>query len=222
MLPDLNRPFALLRREGRDVVEVLTGTVETVSALADIPGESLSLVPFRQVRERGFDCVDDGTPLSVLRIESRALHPVEPFAAALPGAPVVLRDGAFDVSDDDYATIVSEVLRDEIGRGEGSNFVIHRVFTAGVDGDPLAAALAVYRRLLERERGAYWTFLVHTGERTLVGATPERHVSVEDGLVMMNPISGTFRHPGGVPDKAAVLRFLADRKEIDELSMVLD
>ena len=28
------------------------------------------------------------------------------------------------------------------------------------------------------ERGAYWTFLVHTGERTFVGATPERHVSV--------------------------------------------
>ncbi len=222
MLPDLNRPFALLRREGRDVVEVLTGTVETVSSLADIPDESLSLVPFRQVRERGFDCVDDGTPLSVLRIAARSLCPVDAFVAALPAAAVVLRDGAFDVSDDDYASIVAEVLREEIGRGEGSNFVIHRVFEAGVDGDPVAAALAVYRRLLERERGAYWTFLVHTGDRTLVGATPERHVSVEDGLVMMNPISGTFRHPGGVPDKDAVLRFLSDRKEIDELSMVLD
>jgi phenazine biosynthesis protein phzE len=222
MLPDLNRPFALLRREGRDAVEVLAGTVVTVESLADIPSESLSLVPFRQVRERGFDCVDDGTPLSVLRIESRRSCPVAEFVDALPAGPVSLRDGGFDVSDDDYASIVSEVLRDEIGRGEGSNFVIHRVFTAGVDGDPLRAALAVYRRLLERERGAYWTFLVHTGARTLVGATPERHVSVEDGLVMMNPISGTFRHPGGVPDKEAVLRFLADRKEIDELSMVLD
>jgi 2-amino-4-deoxychorismate synthase len=222
MLPDLNRPFALLRREGRDVVEVLAGTVVTVSSLADIPDESLSLVPFRQVHERGFDCVDDGTPLSVLRIASRLLCPVDAFIAALPASAVTLRDGAFDVSDDDYASIVSEVLRDEIGRGEGSNFVIHRVFEADIDGDPVAAALAVFRRLLERERGAYWTFVVHTGDRTLVGATPERHVSVEDGLVMMNPISGTFRHPGGVPDKDAVLRFLSDRKEIDELSMVLD
>ena len=44
MLPDLTRPFALLRREGRDVVEVLTGTVVTVASLADIPDESLSLV----------------------------------------------------------------------------------------------------------------------------------------------------------------------------------
>ena len=222
MLPDLTRPFALLRREGRDVVEVLAGTVVTVTSLAAIPDDSLSLVPFRQVHERGFDCVDDGTPLSVLRISSRALQPVAAFVAALPSSPVALRDGAFDVSDDDYATIVEEVLRDEIGRGEGSNFVIHRVFEADIDGDPVAAALAVFRRLLERERGAYWTFVVHTGDRVLVGATPERHVSVEDGLVMMNPISGTFRHPGGVPDKDAVLRFLTDRKEIDELSMVLD
>ncbi|MDG6108947.1 chorismate-binding protein [Dactylosporangium aurantiacum] len=222
MLPDPTRPFALLRRESRDVVEVLTGTVVTVASLAEIPDESLSLVPFRQVRERGFDCLDDGTPLSVLRIADRTERAVPDLLAALPATPVALRDGGFDVSDADYATIVEEVLRDEIGRGEGSNFVIHRVFEAGIDGVPVTAALAVYRRLLERERGAYWTFLVHTGERTLVGATPERHVSVEDGLVMMNPISGTFRHPGGVPDKDAVLRFLSDRKEIDELSMVLD
>jgi phenazine biosynthesis protein phzE len=63
---------------------------------------------------------------------------------------------------------------------------------------------------------------VHTGTRTLVGASPERHVSVEDGLAMMNPISGTFRHPGGPADRDDLLRFLADPKEIDELYMVLD
>ncbi|MFL6163699.1 MAG: anthranilate synthase family protein, partial [Jatrophihabitantaceae bacterium] len=65
-------------------------------------------------------------------------------------------------------------------------------------------------------------FLVHTGQHFFVGATPERHVSVDDGLVMMNPISGTYRYPAGGPDRAELLRFLADRKEIDELYMVLD
>ncbi|GGM14262.1 anthranilate synthase family protein [Dactylosporangium sucinum] len=212
-------PFALLRREGRDVVEVLTGPVVTVEHLADIPDRSLSLVPFRQVRERGFACVDDGTPLSVLRIADRREVPLAEALAALPDVDLELAGGAFDVDDDTYASIVETVLRDEIGRGEGSNFVIHRVFEADLAGDPVAAALTVFRRLLTRERGAYWTFVVHTGDRTLVGATPERHVSVEDGLVMMNPISGTLR---GRPEKASVLEFLADRKEIDELSMVLD
>ncbi|MEU7871968.1 anthranilate synthase family protein [Dactylosporangium sp. NPDC049140] len=216
---DVNAPFALLRREGRANVEVLTGPISTVDALADIPDDCLALVPFRQVRERGFDCVDDGTPLSVLRIADRQEIPVADLLNLLPESPIQFANAGFDVGDDEYASIVETVLREEIGRGEGSNFVIHRVFEADVKGSPVAAALTVFRRLLTHERGAYWTFVVHTGERTLVGATPERHVSVDDGLVMMNPISGTLR---GTPSKPAVLEFLADRKEIDELSMVLD
>jgi phenazine biosynthesis protein phzE len=223
-------PFALLRREGRDQVEILTGTVEAAPVLAEVPlrdagpagPDVLVLVPYRQVRERGFEAVDDGAPLLYLRVEDCTEQPVDELLAALPSAPPRVRGGAFDVADADYAATVESVLRDEIGRGEGSNFVIHRVFEATVDGDPLTAALAAFARLLRDERGAYWTFLVHTGAQTFVGATPERHVSVDDGLVMMNPISGTYRHPVGGPDRDELLAFLADRKEIDELYMVLD
>ena len=57
-------------------------------------------------------------------------------------------------------------------------------------------ALTVLRRLMERERGAYWTFCFFTGERFLIGASPERHVTVRKGDVRMNPISGTFRVGG--------------------------
>lgn len=219
------KPFALLHRDGADHVDVLTGDLVTVAALADIPltpGEAgpqtLALIPYRQIAERGFACVDDGTPLECLRIASRAERPLGEVIAELPKAPVRLRDGGFDISDEAYGEIVEEVLREEIGRGEGANFVIHRVFTATVDGDPVDAARSAFRELLTREQGAYWTFLVHTGSRTLVGATPERHVSVADGLTMMNPISGTFRHDGS----RELVDFLADRKEIDELYMVLD
>ena len=91
-------------------------------------------------------------------------------------------------------------------------------------------ALTVFKRLLERERGAYWTFCFFTGDRYLVGASPERHVSVQGGYgtvsdVRMNPISGTFRlagHDDPVERKAALLEFLADEKEIYELFMVVD
>jgi phenazine biosynthesis protein phzE len=220
--------FALLRREGRDHVEVVSGPVEAADDLAGIPLPEregpgvLALVPYRQVRERGFDAVDDGAPLLYLRVEGYAEVPVEEALAALPHARPRVGAGRFDVADDEYAATVGAVLRDEIGRGEGSNFVIHRVYEATVEGEPLTAALAAFARLLRDERGAYWTFLVHTGDRTFVGATPERHVSVDDGLVMMNPISGTYRHPAGGPDRGELLRFLADRKEIDELYMVLD
>jgi len=222
-------PFALLRRESSPRIEVLTGDVETVGRLTDIPlpaggagPATLALVPYRQVAERGFACIDDGAPLSCLRITGATTATVDDVLAALPAAPPTIHSGRFDVADEEYADLVDTVLREEIGRGEGSNFVIHRVFEAQVAGDPVRAALAAYARLLRDERGAYWTFCVSTGERLLVGATPERHVSVDDGLVMMNPISGTYRHPATGPDHAGLLRFLADPKETEELYMVLD
>jgi phenazine biosynthesis protein phzE len=223
----LSGPFAIIRSAGRELVEVLQGDVVSVADLAripisDSPGPStLALVPYRQVAERGFECVDDGAPLECLRISSVSEVALDELLAQLPSDPPVLSDGAFDIDDDGYAALVGEVLEREIGRGEGSNFVIHRVFEAAVEGPPVRAALAAFARLLRDERGAYWTFVVHTGTRTLVGATPERHVSVDDGLVMMNPISGTFRH-GGSYSEADLLAFLRDPKEIDELYMVLD
>ncbi|GIJ49972.1 phenazine-specific anthranilate synthase component I [Virgisporangium aliadipatigenens] len=210
-------PFALLRRSHG--VEFITGTVSTVDRLADIPLPSLAVIPYRQVAERGFDHVDDGVPLECLRVES---HTTLDPALFPPLDPPSLSDGRFDLDDATYASTVEDVLRDEIGRGEGANFVIHRTYEADVLGDPVAAALAAFGRLLRDERGAYWTFLVHTGTRTLVGATPERHVSVDDGLVMMNPISGTYRHPAGGPDAEGLRAFLADPKEAEELYMVLD
>lgn len=75
---------------------------------------------------------------------------------------------------------------------------------------------------MQSESGAHWTFLIHTGTRTLVGASPERHVSYQDGTAVMNPISGTYRYPARGPALAGVLEFLDDRKETDELYMVLD
>ncbi|MFE6085915.1 anthranilate synthase family protein [Streptomyces virginiae] len=222
-------PFALLRRRtpGRDhdTVEVLLGQVGEVERLADLPvGElpSLALVPFRQIRERGFDVRDDGTPLSVLVAEEAYEIPLAEALATLPSHPVRVDGGRFDVPDEEYAATVRRVVEDEIGRGEGANFVIRRTYEGRIDGFGRADALALFRRLLEGERGAYWTYVVHTGERTLVGASPEVHVRMSGRTVVMNPISGTYRYPAGGPTVDSLLAFLGDRKETEELSMVVD
>ncbi|MGA5549635.1 anthranilate synthase family protein [Streptomyces pseudogriseolus] len=243
-LPHDDRPFALLRRRtpghDHDVVELLTGPVAARERLADLPDEGLALVPFRQIRERGFDVRDDGTPLLVLTPEERREFPLAEALAALPAHDVRVEGGGFDVGDEEYARIVGRVLDEEIGRGEGANFVIRRTYEGTVPGFGRADALALFRRLLEGERGAYWTFVVHTGEnrgpegpsaegrgwetggRTLVGASPEVHVRASGGTVVMNPISGTYRYPAEGPTPEHLLRFLADGKEIEELSMVVD
>ncbi|MDT0569752.1 anthranilate synthase family protein [Streptomyces sp. DSM 3412] len=222
-----DRPFALLRRRtpglhDRDTVELLIGPVTTYERLADLPDEGLALVPFRQIRERGFDVRDDGTPLSALVPEESYELPLERALAQLPAHDVRVEGGGFDVGDEEYAEIVGRVLREEIGRGEGANFVIRRTYEGTVPGFGRADALALFRRLLEGERGAYWTFVVHTGERTLVGASPEVHVRMSGGTVVMNPISGTYRYPAEGPTPEDLLAFLGDGKEIEELSMVVD
>jgi phenazine biosynthesis protein phzE len=231
-------PFALLRRRapGRDAdtVEVLLGPVSTAGRLTDIalptgapegarPAvDALALVPYRQIRERGFDVRDDGTPLVVLRPLEAYELPLPELMAALPAHAVRVDGGAFDVDDETYAGIVERVIEDEIGRGEGANFVIRRTFRGEIPGFGAADALALFRRLLDGERGAYWTFVVRTPERTLVGASPEVHVRMAGGTVVMNPISGTYRYPAQGPDVEGLLAFLRDAKEVEELTMVVD
>lgn len=221
--------FALIARDAA-TVELLTGDIVDVDLLADIPlmdaaglpREVLALVPFRQVRERGFECHDDGAPLRCLIVSSRTRIAREDLLEQLPTAPIPLTDPGFDIADTDYADIVTRVIADEIGLGEGANFVIRRDFTAGVDADPVTAALTWFRALLEYERGAYWTFAIVTPGHVAVGASPEAHVSAQDGLVTMNPISGTFRHPAGGATAETLTEFLKSTKETEELFMVVD
>jgi 2-amino-4-deoxychorismate synthase len=239
--------WALIRRStrvgGKDTIGALGGRRWVAESLLDVPLETgapepghtvdrLVAVPFRQVAERGFEAHDDGTPLVVVDVETEVELSVADVVEALPGGEIEFTDrGGFETSDADYEKLVEAIIRDEIGQGEGANLVIGRHYRAVVADWSAEKALTVYRRLLERERGAYWTFLFFTGDRYLVGASPERHVSIVDGDVRMNPISGTFRLPkvaGETPEavtaelKPALLDFLRDEKEIYELYMVVD
>ena len=222
-------PFALISRDSR-TVEILTGDVVDVDLLADIPlidaagaaREVLALVPYRQVVERGFVCHDDRAPLRCLVVGEHRTVSLDDAFAQLPTASVPLGDPGFDIADEDYAEIVRTVIADEIGRGEGANFVIRRDFTATVRTDAATAALTWFRALLAHERGAYWTFAVVTPGHVAVGASPEAHVSAVDGVVTMNPISGTFRHPAGGATAATLSEFLESTKETEELFMVVD
>ncbi|MEV5375016.1 anthranilate synthase family protein [Streptomyces nondiastaticus] len=241
--------FALLHRPettGPGAVELLLGEMSAPKTLGEIrlrespgasgtapgtapgatpapaPADVLAIVPYRQIAERGFRGADDGAPLLAMTVTHQAVLPLAEVLARIPETPIALSGGHFDMDDATYADTVRRVVADEIGEGEGANFVIKRSFRAGIDGYTPAHALTFFRRLLERESGAYWTFAVHTGERTFVGATPERHISVRGGTAVMNPISGTYRYPAAGPSLPEVMDFLADRKEADELYMVVD
>ena len=219
------RSFAVIRREHESTLDVLVGDVVDVDRLADIPlgdHEVLALVPFRQVRERGFTAHDDDAPIRCLVVRERESVAVDDAVRLMPRHPVIVDDLDVDVTDEEYAAIVRRVIDDEIGRGEGANFVIRREFTGSTDAAPATAVLGWLRALLEHESGAYWTFALCTPGLAAAGATPERHVSSIDGVVSMNPISGTFRHGDAGRDDDAFLAFLDDVKEREELVMVVD
>ncbi|MEU1409327.1 chorismate-binding protein [Streptomyces sp. NPDC005728] len=237
MLAGKAEAFALLHRPGATgpgTVEVLTGAVSRPATLADIPlpagfdlpagahHEVLVVVPYRQLTERGFACADDETPLLAMTVTEQARLPLAQVLARIPDVPTPLAGAGFDVDDQAYEDAVRRIVKEMIGTGEGANFVIKRTFVADITDYGPHSAPALFRRLLQGETGAHWTFLIHTGTRTLVGASPERHVSLEDGTAVMNPISGTYRYPPSGPTLSGVLAFLDDRKETDELYMVLD
>ncbi|MGW6573757.1 anthranilate synthase family protein [Streptomyces sp. NPDC054945] len=237
VLGDRPPAFLLVHRPetaGPEHAELFLGDMTEVADLAGVTladlasdgtarQDTLVLVPYRQLAERGYEAPDDGTPLLAMTIAERCELPLAEVLTRIPDAPVHLAEGgAFDTDDEAYAAVVRQVVTDEIGTGEGANFVIKRSFVADITDYSVGSALRFFRRLLEREKGAYWTFVVHTGDRTLVGASPERHVSVADGRAVMNPISGTYRYPASGPTLAGVLDFLADAKESDELYMVVD
>ncbi|MFJ5266348.1 anthranilate synthase family protein [Streptomyces sp. NPDC088387] len=232
-------PFALLHRPGttgRGELDVLTGDFSAVERLADLPvpeppadgthgggrHDLLVLVPYRQITERGFAGPAEDTPLLAMEVAEQRRYALSEVLDRLPDVPLGLTGGHFDVDDERYAELVRSVVAEEIGTGEGANFVIKRSYRAGVTDYGPHSPLTLFRRLLEGESGAYWTFLVHTGERTLVGASPERHISVHAGRAVMNPISGTYRYPPAGPTLTGLMGFLKDPKETDELYMVVD
>ena len=236
------KPYAIIKREDDpDHAIILQGEIVEYDNLDDIPVQdrvpedgsefdTLSIIPFSQVKERGYESHDDGAKILCLRIKSQTRVAVADLLEALPDEQIALAgDPTFSSSDAQYEEDVQSIVDDEIGKGAGSNFVLSRKVSGKIEDMSNDKALSFYRGLLQKESGSYWSFIYNTGESTFVGATPERHISVEDGKVSMNPISGTFRklfeNLDGMSDdeiRELFSKFLKDPKEIYELLMVVD
>lgn len=236
----IDQPFAFVARRAQAgqflTVDILSGPVESYERLADIPsitpssdpsnavavGSQLVLVPYRQIGSLGYDHHDDRAPLHVLHVTQSARHSVQEVLKELPHCPVDLEDAHFDIDDEQYAAMADAIIRNEIAAGEGANFVLSRTFSGNIRGCRMAHVLSLYRALLSKETGAYWTFLVHVAGQFWIGASPEQQVTLRNGVATMNPISGTYRYPASGPTIEGLLDFLDNPKEIDELYMVVD
>src|SRR3954467_12002785 len=118
--------WAIIRRStragDRDTVGLVGGKRRVVESLLDVPlasgvpteghiADRLLAVPFRQVRERGFEAHDDGTPLVVVDVESEQEFSVAEVMDAIDPVDVDLADrGGFDIDDEAYAELVGAII----------------------------------------------------------------------------------------------------------------
>jgi phenazine biosynthesis protein phzE len=155
--------WAAIRLRDAATVTLVGGARSEVERIVDVPlaeglpengrrFDRLVAIPFRQVRERGFEAHDDGTPLVVVDVESELEFTVEEVVAAIDDTGVEFADrGGFDTDDEEYGKLVEAIIHDEIGQGEGANLVIGRHYRATLADWGPHTALTVLRRLLERE-----------------------------------------------------------------------
>jgi phenazine biosynthesis protein phzE len=225
----------LLRRKNEPGCWLCTGTIAKSKELADIPVragapgketlDSVSVIPFAQARERGWPVHDGGEPIVTLVVDEASYHDLDEVLAVLPTLPVAIRDVVFDSTSEEYERTIRRIVDDEIGTGQGANFVISRRCSAQLLDFSPRCVLSIFRSFLLNEFGTYWSFVFGDGQSFVLGATPERHISARQGDVMMNPISGTFRKAehASMPEACdAFIEFLRDEKEIFELFMVTD
>ena len=182
----------------------------------------LLTVPYRTLKEKGFCAQDDEASLHFCEVLERVSIPKFSLIDELPDPKNFLDHTKFDISDEDYAEIVSRIIYEDIGTGKGSNFVIKRSLCGSIKNFDINDALGYFKKILIEETGAYWSFIICLNDVLLIGASPERHASCTNHQLAMTPISGTLRLNNTPINTDTILDFVNDAKETDELFMVLD
>ncbi len=132
------KAFCLIQKQDSEEILILLGTASQFDYLQDIPRkygptgdkrqyDTISIVPFCQIKERGFEVHDQGEKIRTIQIEEQLTVFGRDLLRQLPCAPIELNGGlVYDTTEDEYGKIISKIVSDEIGEGEGANFVIPR------------------------------------------------------------------------------------------------
>ena len=231
-------PFCLIQKQDSEEVLVLKGESKQFTAIEQIPRkkgnhqggilyDTVSVIPFCQIREKGYLAREEEEKILCIEITEQDEILIDDLLSLLPDEKIGMKQHIrYDTTETEYEETIQKIVEDEIGNGEGANFVIPRNMQGTIADFSTEKAFTIFRSLLESDYGTYWKFIFYNGTRYFIGSTPERHLYVGKGRVKMNPISGTFRkdktYKRRVLFKRDLLDFLVDQKEINELFMVVD
>lgn len=121
-----------------------------------------------------------------------------------------------DPNDETFNAMV-EKAQQYIHRGDIFQVVLSRNFTVKTEADPFDIYIA-----LQKFNPSLYLFYIKELDYQIAGSSPERLVSLRDGIVKTNPLAGTTRRP--TPELAAQVEqeLLNDPKETAEHMMLVD
>ncbi len=225
-----NNSYALLEKEG--TITLYCGDVHHLSSLEQL-GELVEkndkdvvfVNPFCSIREKGYESHGE-EPILALVVESDRQFNIPEILSELAGVKVPdLPEFEPSLSDEDYANVARTIQKEEIYKGNAVQVIFSRYFEANCGTLSDEQTLALYAELLKM-RGQYMTLCFVDGSADggsrFLGASPERHLEITHDATIMNPIAGTFRKGDPVSFIDRFVRFLIDRKEINELFQVVD
>ncbi len=220
-------PFCIVNKGEK--VDIFTGSIKKFEKIADLPSidkadeNYISLLPYKQMSERGFEVIDGHEKILTLMIEGKVSITPKELCALIDEVQVNVDGGIFsNMNDDEFMEIVERVIEDEIKNGEGSNFLMSRKFFGKIKDFSPSHVLAIFKRLVENEIGSYWNFIFNSGKNIFVGASPERHLTIGNSKTYMNPICGTLPKKNDANFKKSLEAFIENPKEINELFQVVD
>ncbi len=155
---------------------------------------------------------------AVRKIEALCAQLAAPGPAVPPPRPQPSETGlSTTLSQEEYERIVN-AAKEYISAGDVIQVVLSQRLSRPVAADPFD----IYRALRSLNPSPYMYYLTY-GNVKIIGSSPERLVSVEDGEVITRPIAGS-RPRGATPeeDEALAVELLADEKERAEHIMLLD
>ncbi|MDD3302466.1 MAG: anthranilate synthase family protein [Candidatus Gracilibacteria bacterium] len=222
------KPFTIIKKKGEDFLRYYTGELKKYNLLSEMEEnkEQIFITPFSQAKERGFEVIENQEKIISILIDKEIQLTKKELEESFLNTEIIL-DGELNenYTKEDYSKIVDDIIKKEIGNGEGSNFCIAQKIKGKIKDFEINKALTIFDRIVESEFGSYMQFIFFDGNEFFIGASPERNVSVEKNIVRMNPISGTFRkskYTNYKDFKNDFIPFLNDQKEINELFMCVD
>lgn len=121
-----------------------------------------------------------------------------------------------DIDDQQFMQMV-ERSKQYIQQGDAFQVVLSRCFQQACTADPLH----VYRAIRQVTPAPYM-FYFPIDDSVIVGASPEKFISVSDREVTINPIAGTRKRTQQTADHAIAEELLNDKKELAEHMMLVD